>query len=170
MMDAIGAQTKIAIALDGIFRWIAFPPSRKDARIPVPNRYFGIFQNGEIKVRGLEARRRDTPLWIANTQMNILTCLSKAESLDEIDVHLPRTRAFVEEEKRKLKAGKIPLKDLIVTQSLSRTVEAYRSPSPSAHAARQLQSVGRVVAPGQIMRFVYTRGAERVRVWELGVD
>jgi len=76
----------------------------------------------------------------------------------------------VEEEKRKLKAGKIPMKDLIVTQSLSRVIEAYRSPSPAAHAARQLQSAGREVAPGQFMRFIYTRGAERVRVWELGVD
>lgn len=69
-----------------------------------------------------------------------------------------------------MKAGQIPTRDLIVTQSLSKAIDAYRSPSPAARAAGQLQSAGRNVAPGQFMRFIYTRGAERVRVWDLGVD
>ncbi len=55
-------------------------------------------------------------------------------------------------------------------QSLSRAVEAYTTPSPAARAAMQLQATGRYVAPGQFMRFVFVRGNERVRVWELGVD
>ncbi len=170
LLDAIRAQTKIAIALDGVYRWIAFPPSRKDARIPVPNRYFGIFQNGEIKVRGIEARRRDTPRWVANGQLKVLSYLSKAASLDEIQSYLSQAREFVEQEKRKLKAGQVPVQELIVTQSLSRALDAYRSPSSAARAAGQLQSAGREVAAGQFMRFVFVRGAERVRVWDLGVD
>ena len=36
-------------------------------------------------------------------------------------------------------------------------------PSPAARAAMQLQDAGREVAPGQFMRFVFVRGAERVR-------
>jgi DNA polymerase-2 len=170
LLDAIGAQTKIAIALDGVYRWIAFPPSRRDVRVPVPNRYFGVFQSGEIKVRGIEARRRDTPQWIANTQLKVLSCLSKAGSLDEIPVYLPRACEFVEEEKSKLKAGQIPMKDLIVTQSLSRAIEAYRSPSPAARAAGQLQSAGREVAPGQFMRFIYSRDETGVRAWNLNQE
>lgn len=34
----------------------------------------------------------------------------------------------------------------------------------------QLQAIDREVAPGQFMRFVFVRGKERVRVWELGVN
>ena len=37
-------------------------------------------------------------------------------------------------------------------------------------AAMQLQSAGNEVAPGQFMRFVFVRGVERVRVWELCMD
>jgi hypothetical protein len=62
------------------------------------------------------------------------------------------------------------LEELVVIQSLSKAVEGYTSPSPTARAAMQLQVAGHEVAPGQFMRFVFIRGRERVRVWELGVD
>jgi DNA polymerase-2 len=34
----------------------------------VANRYFGVFQSGEIKVRGIELRRHDTPDFIKELQ------------------------------------------------------------------------------------------------------
>ena len=43
-------------------------------------------------------------------------------------------------------------------------------PSPAACATMQLQAAGNEVAPGQFMRLIFVRGAERVQVWELGVD
>jgi len=55
VMHKISSRTGLAIALDGIYRWVAFLPSKTDPRVPIPNRYFGVFQSGEIKVRGLEA-------------------------------------------------------------------------------------------------------------------
>lgn len=61
LLDEIARCTGLPIALEGIYRWIAFLPSRQDERIPVPNRYFGVFQDGSLKVRGLELRRRNTP-------------------------------------------------------------------------------------------------------------
>jgi len=48
-LAAIEGQTGIPIALEGVYRWVAFLPSKRDKRIPVPNRYFGVFQDGEIK-------------------------------------------------------------------------------------------------------------------------
>jgi len=38
--------------MDGVYRWVVFLPSRVNERVPVANRYFGVFQSGEIKVRG----------------------------------------------------------------------------------------------------------------------
>jgi DNA polymerase elongation subunit (family B) len=42
------------------------------------NRYYGVFENGRIKVRGIEARRRDTPNFIRATQLEMIKVLSKA--------------------------------------------------------------------------------------------
>ena len=136
----------------------------------MPNRYFGVLANGEVKYRGIEARRRDVPFWVKKIQLEVLNCLAKANSLDEVPDYLPEVADIVNQAKRDLRNGHVPLEELVVLQSLSRSVEGYTSPSPAARAAMQLQATGNEVAPGQFMRFVFVRGEERVRVWELGVD
>jgi DNA polymerase-2 len=170
LLHAITEQTHISIMLEGIYRWVCFPPSKRDARISVPNRYFGVLNNGEIKYRGIEARRRDTPFWVKKIQLEVLNCLAKARSPEELPEYLPEINDILTQAKRDLRNGHVPLDELVVIQSLSRAVEGYTSPSPAARAAMQLQAAGKEVAPGQFMRFVFVRGDERVRAWELGVD
>jgi len=170
LLKAIAEQTHIAIALDGIYRWVAFPPSRQDVRVPVPNRYFGTMQDGSVKYRGIEARRRDTPFWVKKMQLKILNCLAKAGTLDDVPGYLAAVHVLIGQAKRDLRNGKVPIEELVITQSLSREVEEYRASSSAARSAMQLSAIGRKVAPGQFMRFVYIRGQERVRAWELGVD
>ena len=78
LLDKIARRTGLPIALEGIYRWVAFLPSRSDERVPVANRYFGVFQDGSIKLRGLEARRGDTPPFIAAVQMGLLERLARS--------------------------------------------------------------------------------------------
>ena len=167
LLEAIQTQTGIPIALEGVYRWVAFLPSRGDSRVPVPNRYFGVFQDGSVKYRGIEARRRDSPPWVTRTQLAVLDCLAQARTLDEVPEYLPEAQTLVRKAKRNLKKERVPLEYLVVTQKLSRAVEEYKTPSPAARAAMQLQAAGRNVAPGQFIRFVYTRDAVRVRAWDL---
>jgi len=170
LLQAITEQTQIPIMLDGIYRWVCFPPSKRDARIAVPNRYFGVLNNGGIKYRGIEARRRDTPFWVKKIQLEVLNCLAKARSLEEVPEYLPEINNILLQAKRDLRNGHVPLEELVIIQSLSKVVEGYTSPSPAALAAMQLQAAGREVTPGQFMHFVFVCGEERVRVWELGMD
>lgn len=170
LLEAIHAKTKIPITLDGVYRWVSFLSSKRDKRIPVPNRYFGVFQNGEVKYRGIAARRRDTPFWVRKIQLQVLDCLAGAETLEQVQEFLPAGQRIKEQAMRDLRAGRVPLEELVVTQSLSRDLTQYRCPSPAARAGLQLRAAGRYVAAGQFMRFVYVRGEERVRAWELGVD
>ena len=75
LMSEIVARTNTPIALEGIYRWVAFLPSRLDERVPVPNRYFGVFQDGTLKTRGIECNRHDTPPFIAAAQRQALQVL-----------------------------------------------------------------------------------------------
>lgn len=170
LLEAIHAKTKIPITLDGIYRWVCFLPSKRDKRIPVSNRYFGVFRSGEVKYRGIAARRRDTSFWVRRIQLQVLDCLAQAETLEQVQDFLPEGQRIKEQAMRDLRAGRIPLEELVVTQILSRDLAQYRCPSPAARAGMQLQAEGRSAAAGQFMRFVYVRGDERVRAWELGVD
>jgi DNA polymerase-2 len=166
VLDSILERTGLPIALDGVYRWVAFLPSRVDPRVPVANRYFGVFQNGEIKARGIELRRRDTPAFIREIQQAILEILAKAPDAAGIPKGLPEAQALIRRRLVDLRLGRIPPEKLVVRQTLSRELERYRSPSPAALAARQLQAEGKSLRPGQSVRFVYILGKPGVRAWD----
>ena len=52
--------TDLPIANDGIFRWIVFLPRRQDPEVGVLNRYYGCFEDGTFKFRGIELRIKNT--------------------------------------------------------------------------------------------------------------
>ena len=167
LLHAILDRTGLPIALDGIYRWVAFLPSRMDPQVPVANRYFGVFQSGEIKARGIELRRHDTPAFIRQTQQEILEIAAKARDVEELQGLLPEVQTFLRRRLAELKSGGVPLDKLIVRQTLSRELDRYRSPSPAAIAARQLAEAGKSLRPGQSVRLVFTQGEPGVRAWDL---
>ena len=164
LLDEIERRTGLSIALEGFYKWIAFLPAQGDARVAVPNRYFGVFEGGELKVRGLALRRGDTPLFVAQLQGAVLDLLARHESLDDC---LPAILTLLRQRLAALRAGEVPLEMLLVSQRLSREVEAYKTPSAAARAAQQLQAVGKPRCPGQRVRFLYTRDAPGVYAWNL---
>lgn len=169
LMNAIEEKTGIPIALEGVFKWVAFLASKRDARVPVPNQYFGAFQDGTLKYRGIELRRRDTTLWVRKIQLKALEVLAQADSPQEFADYVPEVMKFVEHAKQELRSGRVPIDELIIHQKLSRGVEAYKTPSPAARAARQLQAHGRQFAPGQSMEFLFARNLSGVHAVELGI-
>ena len=168
LLKSILNQTGIPIVLEGVYKWLAFLSSKRDARVPVPNQYFGAFEDGSLKFRGIELRRRDTTLWVRRIQLAVLDLLAQAGTLQELAECLPDVLDLVDRAKRDLIGGRVHLDELVVTQKLSRELEGYKSPSPAARAALQLQAAGRQVVPGQAMRFLFTRGRPGVQAWELG--
>jgi DNA polymerase-2 len=167
LLDEILTRTGLPIALDGVFRWVAFLPSRLDARVPVPNRYFGVFQDGEIKVRGIELRRHDTPHFISLVQQELLDLLSAAPTAAALQDLLPAVHTLLRRRLNDLCLGRVPPEKLVVRQTISRELDLYKAPSPAAVAARQLQALGKSLRPGQSVRFVYTLGETRLRAWDL---
>ncbi|PWH14514.1 MAG: hypothetical protein DDG59_13055 [Anaerolineae bacterium] len=168
LLDEITRRTGLPIVLEGIYRWIAFLPSRRDERIAVPNRYFGVFQDGSLKVRGLELRRRDTPLWIAEVQQAILEHLAAAPDATSAAEQIPDVIQFVRASLEALKRGAVPPQKLLLAQKLSHSLEEYRQPSAAARAARQLQTQGKLRMAGQCVRFWYVCEKSGVRAWDLG--
>jgi DNA polymerase-2 len=166
LLQEILERTGLAIALDGIYRWVAFLPSRMDQRVPVANRYFGVFQDGSIKVRGIEARRRDAAPFIAAAQMKWLECLAQGKTLEEARTYLPQALDYLMRLLRLLHRGAVAPEELLVSQRLGRKLESYRSFSPAARAALQLKEAGKVMRPGQRIRFIYTLGEPGVYAWD----
>jgi DNA polymerase-2 len=167
LLEEIVDRTGLPIGLDGIYRWIAFLPSKTDPRVPVANRFFGIFRDGRIKMRGIEARRRDTPLFIKQAQREALETLAQAPDAEQLEAYLPKVVILWQDRLDELRSRRVPLEQLLVTQKLSKALEQYKVPSPAARAVAQLKDVGKEVKVGQYVRFLYTIGEPGVHAWDL---
>jgi DNA polymerase-2 len=167
LLDEILFRTGLPIALEGVYKWVAFLPSRLDERVPVANRYFGVFQDGVFKMRGIEARRHDTVPFVAQLQMKILERMAKVADGRSLSDCLPEVMSLLRKGLADLQTGRVPIEQLVVSQTLSRTLEEYRVPSPAARAALQLEQVGKVRRPGQRIRFIHTIGEPGVYAWDL---
>jgi DNA polymerase-2 len=170
LLDEITVRTGLPIALDGIYRWVAFLPSRDDASVPVPNRYFGLYTDGQFKLRGIEARRHDTAPFIADAQLAILSRMAGLAEGGVPEQFLEEVRALLEQYLASLREGQVGLERLLVSQTLSRSLSEYRVMSPAARAAAQLEAIGKRLNPGQRVRFLYTLGEPGVLAWDLPAE
>ncbi len=167
LMEDIRHQTGLEISLEGVYRWVAFLPSRTDPRWAVANRYFGAYEDGTLKVRGIEARRRDTPPFIKETQLGLLEILAEGRDAAGFRARLPEAVAYAQARLQLLRAGGAPLDGLVMRQRLSRKPEEFVVRTVAARVARQLVRNGVDLAPGEPLRFVLMPGPERARAWEL---
>ncbi len=167
LLDAIIRKTGLPIVLEGQYKWMAFLPSKRKPGVPAANKFFGVELNGELKIRGIEARRRDTPGLVAQTQTDILEILASAPSTDDLPSCLPAVCDLLRTRIKDLRAGRIDPTQLVAVQKLSRAPEEYRVRTATVRAARQLHAAGKTARVADHIKFVYVRGEQKVRAWDL---
>jgi len=171
LCEAVSKEIGVKLNVEGRYRWIVFLPSRMHVEVPVLNRYYGVFDTGKIKVRGIEAVRRDTPPFIKRAQMDMIRVLAGAPNsegfmkrvLDSVEV----LRGYVE----KLRRRDVDVQDLIVSKQLSMNPDRYAHDVFQAIAAKQLIKEGIEVSGGQTVRYLIIdaenkRSMKRVKVAE----
>ncbi len=152
----INEATGLHIAAEGRYRWIVFLPSRTAPGRPVPNRYFGCFQGGRLKYRGIEIRRGDCAPYVQHLQGELLEVLREAYSLEECRALRNRLVGIVRQSELRLRLGEVELGDLLLRRKTSRRAEEYRGNGMIAIAARQAVKAGIKLHPGQSLMFLVT--------------
>ena len=94
LSQEIENRTRLALAIESVYRYVVFLPSKQYADVPVPNRFFAVGEDGELKVRGLECRRHDTPPLLARMQHEVLAILAEAHDYESY-VHVGELHALV---------------------------------------------------------------------------
>jgi DNA polymerase elongation subunit (family B) len=148
--------TGIPLSVEGKYRWIVFVPSKVLPQIPVLNRYYGVFEDGRIKMRGIEARRADTPLFIAEAQKAMIGKLAPARDLEGFMERIPEALSTLQQYAQRLIEGKVDVEELAITKRLSKPPSGYTHNVVQAIAARQLEKAGYEVHPGQTISYVIT--------------
>jgi DNA polymerase elongation subunit (family B) len=157
------ASEKIGVPLnfEGIYKWIVFLPSKIHPNIGVLNRYYGVMKNGKVKVRGIEVRRRDTPRFVYNAQMDMINALASADNSKQFVEKIPEVLKVVKEYRQKLLSGEIPVWDLIVTKHLSKHPSKYKQHVNQVIAAEQLMKEGAEIHAGKNIRFLFTNAEDK---------
>ena len=161
LSERITAETGMPIALEGVYKWLAFLPSKRNPRVAVPNRFVGVFGNGEVKVRGIALRRSDTPPLVAALQRELLDRMAKAAGLSELRAMLPELREVVDAAVSGLRGGRIPIEGLAIARRLSKAPERYVANTAAAAATRELCGRGVTLRPGSKIRYLLADGSGR---------
>jgi DNA polymerase elongation subunit (family B) len=155
LCENIRIQTGISINFEGRYKWIVFMPSKTHPQIGVLNRYYGVLENGKVKVRGLEMRRRDTPRFIFDVQTKMINILARADNSYDLRRKIPEALNVVKEYRQKLLDGEVPVWDLIITKRLSKDPKSYKQQVSQLIAAKQLIKEGLEVNPGNSIKFLF---------------
>jgi DNA polymerase, archaea type len=156
LKEEIEKATDFEISYEGEYKWIAFLSSKNNPNVGVPNRYFGCYQDGTIKDRGIETRRHDTPAYFSRFQREILEIIARGNSVEEVKALMPKVKETFEKYKQRLQEGRVPLVDLIFTKMLSKDTNAYSANTAETSAIYQLQDEGRTMRAGQILQYIIT--------------
>jgi len=150
-------NTGFPISFEGIYKWIVFVPSKNNTILPVSNRYFGVFEDGTVKMRGIEARRHDTAEFFSKVQQGILNMMSEANSIREVRDLMPKVREMFQMHLKLLKERNVPISDLVLTKRISKNVNEYEERNTvELGALLQLKNTGKSLKAGQILKYVIT--------------
>jgi DNA polymerase elongation subunit (family B) len=172
LCDFVSREIGVPLNVEGSYRWIVFLPSKIHKEVPVLNRYYGVFETGKIKVRGIEAARRDTPEFIKRAQVDMIRVLARARNSEAFMRKIPEAIEVLRRYAERLRTGKVDAQDLLITKHLSMRPERYVHDVFQALAAKQLMKLGLEVTAGQAVRYLITdaenrKPQRRVRVAEL---
>jgi len=156
----ISFEVGVPMDLEGIYKWLVLLPSKThstSSEVGVPNRYYGLFEDGRLKVRGIEVQRHSTPGWVFDAQQGMLDAFSKANDAEEFRKRIPEALEAVEAAAKKLRERDVPLDDLGIMVQTRMSVEDYRAQTNSKNALRRLRDAGTERKPGEYIQYVVTR-------------
>lgn len=150
----ITAKVGIDISLEGIYDWILFPASKMDPLIPTATRYCGWYKHGELKIRGIEIRKRDTPVFIKNMQNEMLELMSTAKTIACLQKSVPDLLEIVKKNVLLLKSGKVNPMELVLRRHITKEAEEYTTNTISAIVSKLIEESGVHLAAGELIEFI----------------
>jgi DNA polymerase, archaea type len=152
-------KTGILTEVDS-YDWITFLPMADGSG--AYNRYFGRLDTKKMKIRGLMARKGDTPEYVRKMQEELFGVLPKAKSrkeLREVDPDAQEVR-----EKYMLGLDDADTRELAIHRRLSRV--SYSRRCAEASAVKAYQKRGFSLAPGMEIGYVVTDAAK----WQVDTE
>jgi len=158
----IEGRTGLPIAVEAVYRYVVFLPSKQFDGIPVPNRFFAAGGPDGLKVRGLDLRRHDTAPLVTKMQRKVLEILSEAHDYETYCRKLEDAQRVLDRCLERVKEGSVAIEELVISKRITKPPSEYEKASVVAIAAQQLHGRGVRLRPGQTVEYVITDAGNRV--------
>jgi DNA polymerase, archaea type len=145
--EAVEKETGILTEVD-TYDWIAFLPMSDGGG--AYNRYFGRLNTGKMKIRGVMARKGDTPEYVNKMQQEVFEVLAEARSLEELRKMESKARQVYRRYMDELES--VDVKELAIHRRVSRLNYSRRCAEASAVQAHMKQGIS--LAPGMEIGYV----------------
>ncbi|NOZ89019.1 MAG: DNA-directed DNA polymerase I [Crenarchaeota archaeon] len=148
------------LEVDKAYRFVTFSGLKKN--------YIGVYMEGGVDVKGLVAKKRNTPEFLKKEFAEVLDILGAVTDPFEF----VKAKNTIKQKLRgiydKLRGLEYNLDELAVKMALNKPVSEYTKNTPQhVKAARQLIAAGIEVLPGDVISFVKVKGREGVKPVQL---
>ncbi len=150
----------LEIEVDKEFYYVLFTGLKKN--------YVGVLTDGGIEIKGLVAKKRNTPVFLKELFTEIIEKLKAARTPEDFVEFKEWLQNQVKTLYLQLKNKELTLDKLAFKMALSKPIEEYKkTKSQHVKAALQLKRYGVTVLPGDIIAFVKVKGKDGVKAIQL---
>lgn len=140
-------ELKVDLEVDKIYVYLALSARKKN--------YFGVLSDGSVDIKGLMAKKRNTPEFLKKEFRRALQVLSRVKTPEELEKAKEEIIEIIVDIIRKLRKGAYSLEDLAFKVQLTKPISEYTKTTPQhVQAAKKLR---REVRPGEIIAYVKTK-------------
>jgi DNA polymerase elongation subunit (family B) len=160
VVDILSKETGLSMSIEYYYKFLVLLHLEADEKIEALKHYYGITQEGELVVRGIEIRRHDIPNFIKQFQTGLLyTLFDCKDSAEVVNKGYENAILLVTKAIDRIMTGEdIAEQDLVISKLLRQDIEKYKSLFPHVSAAIQLSSNrdGPYPAKGDTINYIYT--------------
>lgn len=160
LQEWVSRELGLEIEIDKVFHYVLFTGLKKN--------YVGVLTDGGIEIKGLVAKKRNTPIFLKELLTEIIEKLRSARSPRDFILFKEWLHNQVRTLYMQLRNKELTLDKLAFKITLSKPLEEYKKNRPQhVKVALQLTYHGIQVLPGDIITFVKVKGRDGVKAIQL---
>jgi DNA polymerase I len=144
-------ELRVELDVEKEYRYVALSSRKKN--------YLGVSKDGQVDIKGLTGKKRNTPMFLQEAFMQMIDILRQVRDPDGFEVAKDQIFKLAREKLTMLERREFAVEDLAIRVQLTKNLEAYTKTTPQhVKAAKLLKKAGQEVKAGDIIAFVKTTG------------
>ncbi|MEM4810564.1 MAG: DNA-directed DNA polymerase I [Thermofilum sp.] len=166
LVQSVLSELQIDLSVDKEYAWVVFSRRKKN--------YLGMLSDGQVDVKGLTGKKRNTPDYVKEIFREVIETLSSASDVAAFEKSVDKVKDILRDSIDDLKQGKVPLNLLAFKVALTKPLSSYTKTTPQHVKAAKLLlthlkklGIERSIEVGDVISYVKTSDKLGVKPVEL---